>query len=254
MRKIIKALANIFGLFWMIIPLSLSNFLIKFILVVSTRWVLPKTALVALLRTRDAVDLLINERAMVYGNGEHPKHRLTQYHEFFVQNIENGQKVLDIGCGYGAVARSIAAAHPNSKVLGLDYCEDSIRQADSTKNPKNLSFILSDVHDGLPTGDWDVVVLSNVLEHIVDRIALLNSLTRSLPNCKFLIRVPLFERDWQMALRKELNVDFRSDPDHKIEHSLSEFENEINCSGLSVCEFKTLWGEIWSVCHEQRVR
>ena len=250
MRTHLKFLANIVGLLWVVIPIRLSNFLIKLILVLSTRHGSPKRALIALLDTRDTVDLLINERSMAYGDGEHPKHRLTKYHEFFIDHIVNGENVLDLGCGYGAVARSIAAAHSKSKVLGVDYCDKSIEQANNGINSDNLSFILSDINDGVPDGRWQVVVLSNVLEHLHNRSEFLKSLSKKLKNPRFLIRVPLYERDWQIALRNELGVDFRSDPDHKIEHKVREFQQEIHASGLSVVELNTIWGEIWAVCHD----
>ena len=63
---------------------------------------------------------------MVYESGIHPKHRLTDYHNFFVDNITNGQSVIDIGCGYGAVSRTVAQTFPLSQVLGLDINPDSL--------------------------------------------------------------------------------------------------------------------------------
>ena len=57
---------------------------------------------------------------MAFGNGIHPKHRLTDYHDFFVENIEDKETVIDVGCGYGAVARTIAKNCPKSQILGID--------------------------------------------------------------------------------------------------------------------------------------
>jgi hypothetical protein len=93
-----------------------------------------------------------------------------------------------------------------------------------------------------------VVVLSNVLEHISKRVDFLRALQASTGASRYLIRVPLFERDWQMALRRELGVDFRSDDDHKIEHTLAEFQAEISKAGLRPVELQTMWGEIWADC------
>ena len=64
----------------------------------------------------------------------------------------------------------------------------------------------------------------------------------------FLIRVPLFERDWQIPLMRELGIEYFSDIDHKIEHSILEFKKEIKDSKLIIQEMKTLWGEIWVSC------
>ena len=64
----------------------------------------------------------------------------------------------------------------------------------------------------------------------------------------FLIRVPRFERDWQIPLMRELGIDYFSDIDHKIEHSILEFKKEMKDSKLIIKEMKTLWGEIWVSC------
>ena len=40
---------------------------------------------------------MINERALRCGDGIHPKHSLTKYHNFFTDNILNGENILDVG-------------------------------------------------------------------------------------------------------------------------------------------------------------
>ncbi|CAA6604964.1 Methyltransferase type 12 (fragment) [Rhodospirillaceae bacterium LM-1] len=112
--------------------------------------------------------------------------------------------------------------------------------------PDNLKFVEGDATHQLPDGRWDVVVLSNILEHIELRVDFLKAIVVKTRPKRILIRVPMFERDWQIALRKELGIDFRSDPTHMIEHTLPEFEMEIAKAGLRTCERLTLWGEIWA--------
>ena len=46
---------------------------------------------------------------------------------------------------------------------------------------------------------------------------------------------------------RELGIDYFSDNDHKIEHSIVEFKKEISDSKLIIKEMKTLWGEIWAI-------
>ena len=62
----------------------------------------------------------------------------------------------------------------------------------------------------------------------------------------------MFERNWEMALKKELGVNYYSDDDHKIEHSIKEFYEEMTTSGLKIKEIKTKWGEIWAICQPLR--
>jgi SAM-dependent methyltransferase len=198
---------------------------------------------------QDALEHVVNERAMVHGKGEHPKHRLTNYHDYFIERIADGESVLDVGCGYGAVARSIARVRPNSKVVGADYDIVRLSQALASDNPANLSFTETDATKSVPPGPWDVVVLSNVLEHIVDRVGFLTALMATTQAKRFLIRVPHFERDWKLAMRRSVGANYYSDPDHKIEPTQEEFRHETARAGLVVDELITPWGEIWSTLH-----
>lgn len=241
-------LAEILGWFWRLIPGRLRTGLMTGLLVLESRHSDPGKGLACLLRMRDRLDWVINERAMAYGQGEHPKHRLTRYHDFFIERIADDERVLDVGCGYGAVARTIAKAHPNCEVAGIDQDRPRLTQARASNNPPNLHFIEGDATQRVPEGLWHVVVLSNVLEHIVERVAFLKALQDSTCASRYLIRVPMFERDWQMALRRELGVDFRSDDDHKIEHTLAEFQAEMTEAGLRPVELQMMWGEIWADC------
>jgi SAM-dependent methyltransferase len=235
MKRFGLALATFLAFFWRLIP---GYFRCKF----------PKEGLKRLFPLHDRLEWIINERAMVYGEGMHPKHRLIGYHNFFIQHIRDGERVLDVGCGYGAVAKSIARALSKCEVVGIDQDSNRLQLAKEGNTFPNLSFIEGDVTRSLPSGRWDIVVLSNVLEHIVDRVSFLKALKISTSASRYLIRVPLFERNWQMPLRRELGVDYRSDNDHKIEHTLSEFLTEISEAGLAPLEVKTLWGEIWANC------
>ena len=92
------------------------------------------------------------------------------------------------------------------------------------------------------------MVLSNVLEHIEGRVDFLRRLIERATPQQILIRVPLFERHWQIAMRRELGVGYFSDPTHYIEHTLDEFAGEMEAAGLEITERLTLWGEIWAVC------
>ena len=248
MKRFALLIADILGLIWRIFPGSLRTGLLTGLFVLDSRHSDPAKGLTRLLLLRDQLNRVVNERAMVYGQGEHPKHRLTGYHRFFMEHINDGERVMDVGCGYGAVARSIAQAHPRCQVTGIDQDKVRVVQAWTSNNPQNLQFFVCDATQALPSGPWDVVVLSNVLEHIKERVHFLLALQAATQASRYLIRVPLFERDWQMALRRELGVDFRSDDDHEIEHTLAEFQAEITEAGLWSVELQTIWGEIWADC------
>lgn len=208
----------------------------------------PAYGLRRLFALSDRLELAINERATVYGNGIHPKHRLTRYHDFFVNRIEKEAQVLDIGCGIGTVSRSIASRVPGCIVVGIELDKERLALARSGAALPNLRFIEADARSSLPPGHWNVVVLSNILEHIEDRVGFLRDILRQAAPEKILVRVPLFERDWKLPLRRELGIGYFSDADHFIEHQLDEFHMEVRTAGLNAVEVITLWGEIWAEC------
>jgi SAM-dependent methyltransferase len=248
LKSLLKAVAAGLSLPLRLLPASIRRGLIAGLLLSDSRIGTPDNALRRLFRLQDDVERLINERAMAYGNGEHPKHRLTRYHDFFVERIPDASQVLDIGCGYGAVARSIASRVKDAVVTGIDMDEPRLTQARQANNPDNLTFVFGDALTDLPPKKWDVVVLSNVLEHIEDRVPFLQSLHTRIEPDILLLRVPLYERNWQIPMRDELDMPYFSDSTHFIEHKLLEFEDEIRSGGYVVTYRQTLWGEIWAEC------
>lgn len=246
MKSILLALANVLAWFWQLLPQKLRRLFFKGMFVLESRGGDPKAALVRLFAIQDDWEVIVSERAMASNGGEHPKHRLMRYHDFFVDRIGDRERVLDIGCGYGAVARSIARGHPEAVVVGVDNDQGRLGQARRAENPPNLSYVESDATKTVPAGPWDVVVLSNVLEHIADREGFLAALIKTTGAKRFLIRVPLFERDWKMAMRREIGANYYSDPDHKIEPTEAEFRKETAAAGLVIDELIMPWGEIWA--------
>ncbi|MFZ4808760.1 MAG: class I SAM-dependent methyltransferase [Hyphomicrobiaceae bacterium] len=247
MKAALLAVANVIAVLWQVLPTGLRRAIIKGLLVLESRGTDSARGLRRLFAIQDALNHVVAERAMALGRGIHPKHRLTRYHDFFIERIRDGEAVIDIGCGYGAVARSVAAARPGSRVLGVDYDDGRLAQAKSHPDtPSNLGFVKTDATVSVPDGPWDVVILSNVLEHIRDRPRFLRKLVATTQARRFLIRVPHFERDWTMPMRRELGVNYYSDDDHKIEHTKAEFLAEMVAAGLRPAELMTVWGEIWS--------
>lgn len=250
-RSLILGTASAIGVVWRLIPQRLRDGLFSGLLIVESRGD-PKAGLRRLFAIEDRLDWVMSERAMAYEGGIHPKHRLMRYHDFFVDNAPAGSRVLDIGCGYGAVAASIAQRVPGSTVVGVDRNLPRLAQArDLHKGLSNLSFLEGDARRDLPPGKWNVIVLSNILEHIEDRVGLLRDVIGQAMPDRILIRVPCFQRDWRLPLRKELGVNYFSDPEHFIEPTVEELTAEVLRAGLRPAETRTLWGEIWMVCEAQ---
>lgn len=182
----------------------------------------------------------------VEGSGLHPKHRIMNYHKFFVDNVTENDTVLDIGCGNGALTYDVA--RKAKKVVGIDLNEQNITNAKNKFSRENIEYLYGDALTDLSDEKLDVIILSNVLEHIDKRVEFLTSLKKLAP--KFLIRVPMLNRSWIDMYKKELGLEYRLDKTHFIEYTFEEFKEELDETGLSVFDYSIQFGEIWAVVGE----
>ena len=182
----------------------------------------------------------------VEGSGLHPKHRIMNYHQFFVDNVGENDTVLDIGCGNGALTYDVA--QKAKKVVGIDLNEQNITSARNKFPRENIEYIHGNALTDLPNEKFDVIILSNVLEHIDKRVEFLTSLKKLAPI--FLIRVPMLNRSWIDVYKKELGLEYRLDKTHFIEYTFVGFKEELGKAGLRVSDYSIQFGEIWAVVSE----
>lgn len=201
-RNVALSTLSFVSFIWKVLPSSLRAKLFFAMFVIETRGKSPDNALRRIFKIQDYLEIVINERALALGLGEHPKHELIPYHKFFVKHLEGSNKILDVGCGYGAVSRTVALSYPESFVLGIDNDESRLSQALSSNNPKNLSFLRVDLFSYIPPHNFEAVILSNVLEHVHNRVETLKRLVLVTGARIFLVRVPLYERHWSVPMRK----------------------------------------------------
>jgi len=178
--------------------------------------------------------------------GVHPKHRLMDYHRFFIDNINLGDNILDIGCGNGFLAYDLAKKA--KMVVGIDLDERSIGFAKKRFSASNIKYLVGDALKDLPVGDFDAIVLSNVLEHIEDRVKFLKEIKTKAK--KILIRVPMINRDWITLYKKELGLEWKSDRSHFTEYTLESFKNELEKAGLNLIKYSIQFGEIWAISNK----
>ena len=177
----------------------------------------------------------------------HVKHRITQYHQFFLNHISKDDTVLDIGCGQGLLTHQ--TAQKAKYVVGIDNNRDSIAYAKNNFTLPNLTFIQDDVTSHHFQQIFDIIILSNVLEHIKDRAGFLSKIKNTAKT--FLIRVPMIDRDWTVLLKKELGVEYRLDPTHYTEYTEKQFRNEMENAGLQINNLSIKFGEIYSVLEQK---
>lgn len=187
----------------------------------------------------------IGELAVDYGGGVHTKHRHTRYHDFFVGRIEWGERVLDIGCGNGALAFDVAE-RAGATVAAIDLNEANIAKARDKFPHPNVAYRLGDALTEPFAEEFRTVILSNVLEHLPGRPDFLRRVVERVAPERFLLRVPLFERDWRVPLKRELGTEWRLDATHETEYTLESFAEEMAAAGCEVTHQEVRWGEIWA--------
>ena len=185
-------------------------------------------------------------------NGLHPKHRIMNYHKFFVDRVSETDVVLDIGCGNGALTYDISLKAKS--VVAVDINKENILIAESKYYNDNIEYICADATVDLLDRKFDVIILSNVLEHLSARVEMLIYLKKCLNyGGKFLIRVPCLDRDWISLYKKELGLPYMLDPTHYIEYTNQTFAEEIEAACLSITYQQRNFGEIWAVSRDVEV-
>lgn len=209
----------------------------------------PKPFLLFFFWLNKLITKAINSTAMFYekkykGKLVHPKHRLIKYHDFFLSKIKINENILDLGCGYGAVSFSLAKK-TQGQVLGIDYNKANINEAKKIFVRPNLVFKIANLNHKIKCQKIDVIILSNVLEHLKNRKAVLLKCKKFYRPKKILVRVPARNRDWTIALQEELGLNYFLDDDHKIEYTAQSLIKEIHRAGMKIKSLECSWGELW---------
>lgn len=98
-------------------------------------------------------------------------------------------KVLEIGCGNGNVCKAIA--HLGYQVLGIDVDAESIKYAEEHNDLPNLEFRVQPAEDLPQENHFDIIVCTEVLEHLHDPAIVLHYVAGNLKdNGIFVSTVP----------------------------------------------------------------
>src|SRR5687767_11722050 len=94
--------------------------------------------------------------------------------------------VLDVGCGTGTqLTARLAAAYPAVTFVAIDSDRRSIAHAKAAHRLPNLTFEVGSDPPGAER--FDVIIASEVLEHVADPVAFLRRLRRHLSDAGVLI-------------------------------------------------------------------
>lgn len=199
-----------------------------------------KIILKSLLRFYDFIYRKISAIAIRY-YGFHPKHKFDDFHKFFLDNILQGAKVLDVGCSRGELTVDLASKA--SKVVAYDISRKSIKVARKINARENIYYFVGEATADMPKEQFDIVVCSNLLEHLSSSICFLKKLCTIAK--KLLIRVPNAENNWIVGLKKDLGVRYLLDPQHQKEYTITSIKEELGQAGWQV--------ESIQISHELRI-
>ncbi len=105
--------------------------------------------------------------------------------------FNEGDKVLDVGCGDGKITALIAKQVPQGVVIGLDVSEEMVSHASSTHLDPNLQFIQGNAAAIPFKGHFDKLVSFNALHWVLEQEEALQSFKDSLkPGGSMLLVLP----------------------------------------------------------------
>lgn len=139
--------------------------------------------------------------------------------DFHCLELPAGSRILDIGCGSG---RHVTAAYglDQAVVVGADPCFDDLCRARSrlcfhdqcgVHGNGRWALAGADINRlPFPDGTFDLVICSEVLEHIPDHHQAMNEIVRVLkPGCQLVVSVP---RRWPETVCWHLSREYRRMP------------------------------------------
>lgn len=84
--------------------------------------------------------------------------------------LQDGMRILEVGCGPGFVTEQLADRLPHSRIIGLDMDENLLKQAEARLDEqaqRNIEFVKASVYDtSLPDNSFDFVVARMLFLHL----------------------------------------------------------------------------------------
>jgi glycosyltransferase involved in cell wall biosynthesis/ubiquinone/menaquinone biosynthesis C-methylase UbiE len=121
----------------------------------------------------------------------------TVANNFVLRYVKDGNKILDIGCGTGALTRALRAQLPRSEIWGSDFSLSAIdycRQRDKTIYYTNHPLLNDDFEEHY----FDVITIFHVLEHLDNPSEMILGAQRLLKkDGALIIALPLNDDDWR---------------------------------------------------------
>lgn len=98
-------------------------------------------------------------------------------------DIKNGQRILDLGCGWGSVTLTLARLFPDSQITAVSHSKTQQQYIQSKVDEEQLDNVktyLCDVNDLTLTEQYDRVISIEMFEHIRNYEKLLDKISQSM--------------------------------------------------------------------------
>jgi SAM-dependent methyltransferase len=109
-------------------------------------------------------DALLNQGLVLTGESKQyfAVHRIRDLRQQLAGFTPN--RILDFGCGIGDTAVQLAAAFPDSEVVGIDSAAAAVSHAHERFANERITFLSLDTFE--PRGDFDLCYCSGVFHHV----------------------------------------------------------------------------------------
>ncbi|NVK21755.1 MAG: class I SAM-dependent methyltransferase [Kangiellaceae bacterium] len=92
--------------------------------------------------------------------------------------FEDGQEILELGCGWGSLTLYLATKYPNSNIIGISNSHSQreyIQQQAKQRGLSNITIITTDINEFSPNKTFDRIVSIEMFEHVRNYQQLFNS-------------------------------------------------------------------------------
>lgn len=164
-------------------------------------------------------ELTALEKNRIFSDRTAQKASYPEIPEMISTLINASKKILDLGCGEGGIIRAIFEKFPKKNITGVDI---SPRRINFLKKifPQGR-FLCEDVAHTSLKSKFDLIICSQVIEHVENDKKIVEEFYRLLTKEGFLYVTSVIKRPW--AIYKYRNKKkFVLDPTHEKEYSSGE--------------------------------
>ncbi len=171
-------------------------------------------------------------------------------------NLQSGDTVCDIGCGYGATARLLSERW-NAHVTGFSLSEKQLEYA-RLKDPNNQYILCDWLANTLPPKNFDLAISVESSEHMVDKLRFFQEAYRILkPNGKLIICAWLSKENPNRWEVKHLLEPICREGRLPSLGSVSDYTQMMLKTGFEKIEFEDLTASVkktWAICASRVIK